>query len=519
MSAPRLLLVLLVLAGCASAPATPPSLQTAAERSGYAATPSAAEVDAYLAAADALSDRLHRTLFGESGGGRPLPLVVWNADGASARDVAATGRTRVLVLANIHGGEVAGKEAALALVRDLAQGRAAGLDSLVVLVAPLYNADGNEAVGYDNRPLQLGPVDGMGQRANAAGLDLNRDLMKAAAPETRALLRLFETYDPHVVLDLHTTDGTAMAYGLTYAPGLSPNTPAGLDRYAHDVLLPAVTDDLRARFGLETYHYGNVPGAFGEPATAPRAWYTFSPDPRFLTNYVGLRGRLAILSEAYSYSTFRERVRDTGRFVDAVLARVAADAAQVRALTRAADGAVAPGDSLALGGEYAALDAPVEILLSRVDTVAHPVTGAPMRRSTGERMPETMPAVVRFAASERERVPSAYFVRDPDGRVADVLDAHGIAHAPAARPAGAEVFAVAGVEVASAPFQGVRMQRADGRWVPAGAPDRPGGLLRVEPRGPLARVAFMLLEPRSSDGLVAWGVLTEAGGIEIYRVP
>ena len=189
--------------------------------------------------------------------------------GARRRTAWRQRRLRVLVVANIHAGEVAGKEAALTLVRDLADGRVAGLDGVTVLVAPLYNADGNEAVAYDNRRLQLGRSAGRREgvawaSARRDGLDLNRDLMKAAAPETRALLGVFNAYDPHVVLDLHTTNGTAMAYGLTYAPGLSPNTPAGLDAYAFDALLPGVTEDLRAQHGLETYHYGNVPGAFGE---------------------------------------------------------------------------------------------------------------------------------------------------------------------------------------------------------------------------------------------------------------
>ena len=505
-----------VLAAC-SVPSRAPeplAMQTTAERSGFTQTTLAADVGAFLRASDAVSTRLHLTSFGTSGEGRDLPLAVWNAAAATPDAVRATGKTRVLVLANIHGGEVAGKEAALTLVRDLALGQTTGLDSLVVLVAPLYNADGNDAIALDNRRLQLGPVGGMGQRSNADGLDLNRDLMKAAAPETRALLGLFDTYDPHVVLDLHTTDGTPMAYGLTYAPGLSPNTPPALDALARDVLLPRVTASLERDFDLLTYHYGNVPGAFGEPATAPRGWYSFSPDPRFLTNYVGLRGRLAILSEAYSYSTFEERVRDTRRFVDAVLREVATHAADIRDAVDAADRAVRPGDTLALRGDYAALPEPVEIQLGRVDTVAHPVTGAPMRRRTGEREPETMPAFVAFRASERERVPTAYFVRATDAVLA-TLDAHGADVVIAPVPAAHERFRADSVRVSDRPFQGVRMRTADGAWVPATEPP-PGRWARVEPVGPLARVVFMLLEPRSTDGMVAWAI---AGPDDVLRVP
>ena len=524
---PLLLALLLIGSGCSARPGAPalpdPDLRTRAERTDFRETARWADVMRSMAQADSLSDAVHLTTFGASGQGRALPLAVWNAPGASAEAVRATGRTRVLVLATIHGGEVCGKEAALQLLRDLALGWGDGrLDSLTVLVAPLYNADGNEAVAYDNRPLQLGPLGGMGERANADGLDLNRDVMKAAAPETRALLGLFDAYDPHVVLDLHTTDGTAMDYGLTYAPGLSPNTPRALDALVREAWLPAVSAELLEAHGLPTYHYGNVPGAFGEPATAPRGWYSFSADPRFLTNYVGLRGRIGILSEAYSYSPFAQRVVDTRRFVDAVLARAATDAGRVRALVSAAD-ATRP-DSLALRAAFEALPEPVEIWLGRVDTVAHPVTGAPMRRDTGERLPETMPAYVRFAAATTEAVPTAYYVERSDA-VERVLDAHGIAYTLDA-PWGVarQRFALDSLTVAERPFQGVRMQTAHGRWqdvVPeAGPAPRLAARLRVDMDQPLARVAFMLLEPTSPDGLVAWGLLREQGGVlGVERVP
>ena len=527
MRAAALALAVALGAGCATAPpggpgAVPAGLQTRAERTDYRETSRHADVMRSLAQADSLGDALHLTSFGTSGEGRPLPLAVWNAPGASAEAVRAAGTTRVLVLATIHGGEVCGKEAALALARDLALGWGDGrLDGLTVLVAPLYNADGNEAVAYDNRRLQLGPVGGMGERETAAGLDLNRDLMKAAAPETRALLGLLDAYDPHVVLDLHTTDGTAMDYGLTYAPGLSPNTPAVLDRLVRDEWLPSISSELLAEHDLPTYHYGNVPGAFGEPATAPRGWYSFSADPRFLTNYVGLRGRIALLSEAYSYSPFRERVRDTRLFVDAVLARAARDAARVRALTETAD--TERPTELALRARFEALPEPAEIWLSRVDTVSHPVTGAPMRRDTGERIREMMPAFARFGAATSEAVPVAYYV-ERSQRVRDVLDAHGIAYSfDVSWGLARQRFVLDSLTVAERPFQDVRMQTAHGRWggvePETGRAPRLAARIRVDLDQPLGRVAFMLLEPTSPDGLVAWGVLREqeGGGLPVER--
>ena len=137
---------------------------------------------------------LRLTSFGYSEEGRPLPLAVFgNVTDGSAAAVRSSGATRVLVFANIHADEVAGKEAAQVLARELAQGiRDRWADSLVILVAPIYNADGNERIGLRNRPRQHGPTAGMGRRPNARDLDLNRDNAKLESAEARALSRLVQ---------------------------------------------------------------------------------------------------------------------------------------------------------------------------------------------------------------------------------------------------------------------------------------------------------------------------------------
>ena len=64
----------------------------------------------------------------------------------------------------------------------------------------------------------------MGQRANARGLDLNRDFIKLEAPETRALVRFLNEWNPHLFIDTHTTDGSFHRYMITYE---GPKNPAG----------------------------------------------------------------------------------------------------------------------------------------------------------------------------------------------------------------------------------------------------------------------------------------------------
>lgn len=155
----------------AQAPQDGGLLLTRAERTDFQETTRYAEVMELAQRLAELSPDIHLTTMGYTIEGRALPLLVVGAPDASPESVRATGKTRVYLQGNIHGGEVPGKEALLILLRRLAAGEyASWTDSLVLLVAPIFNADGNERVRLDNRPRQKGPIGGMGQRPNADAL-------------------------------------------------------------------------------------------------------------------------------------------------------------------------------------------------------------------------------------------------------------------------------------------------------------------------------------------------------------
>ena len=59
------------------------------------------------------------------------------------------------------------------------------LNDLILCLAPIYNADGNERVAPDNRPGQDGPGEGMGERDERPGLDLNRDFISSSPRDPR----------------------------------------------------------------------------------------------------------------------------------------------------------------------------------------------------------------------------------------------------------------------------------------------------------------------------------------------
>ena len=517
----RLVAFAAALTGCGGPPPSDDAFLTRAERTAYRETSSYADVLDFMQRAAASDASVHYTTYGYTNEGRALPLVVvGDVEGPDPASVRASGKTVVYLQGNIHAGEVCGKEALQMLLRDLLAGRHGGWrESMVLLIAPIYNADGNERVNLVNRGRQHGPVGGMGQRPNAQGYDLNRDHMKLDSPEARSVARLFSEYDPHVAVDLHTTNGTRHAYHLTYSPPLHPNTPAEIDDFLREGLFPHVTGEIREKYGWEYYYYGN---AFARGGDAP-GWYTFDHRPRFNNNYLGLRNRIAILSEAYSYATFEERVLATLYFVEEILDYVHEHAAEVRRIVADADAADVAGDSLALRAVPERSAAPVDILMGATTEEAHPLTGRPLLLRADTQYVETMYEYGTFAPTLRGRVPEAYLIPADLSDVLVRLAAHGIALEPAgSTPVDVEAFRIDSVRTAEQPFQGRNEQALFGRHEPDRVTPAPGDMLARTDQ-PLGRLLFSLLEPQSDDGFANWGFLADrlrpGEAYPILRVP
>ena len=510
-------LIALMMSGAASAQkdaSRVDAIRTVPEKTDFKETSHYDDVVGFLEAIDQASDRVHLTTFGTTNEKRRLPLAVIGAAGASPDAVKRTGKLRVYIQGNIHGGEVEGKESAQMLLRDLAAGRHDDwLQPMVFLIAPIYNADGNERFALNNRGPQYGPMGGQGQRPNAQGLDLNRDHMKLDSPEARAVARLLTDYDPHVSIDLHTTNGTRHAYHLTYSPPLHPGADQGIVDLLRNEWFPAVSKNVRTKYGWEYSFYGNLEGGGrrgAAPAEGQRRWETFDHRPRFNNNYIGLRNRFALLSEAYAYLTFQDRILATSRFLDETLTFAKAHADRIRKAVEAADKRRLVGTQLPLRAEMKNTGA-VEVLLGEVSEEKHPVDGHIMNLRKNVRKPEMMADYLTFAGLEPERVPSAYFIPPRLAEAVDRLRAHGIELTPTASAStlSVEEFRIDSSTTAPAAFQNHNERTLTGTWAPAQR-DVPAGTLRLDMTQPLARLAFYLIEPRSDDGLVDWNLLDEA---------
>ena len=493
--------------------------QTAAERSNFTATSSSAQVGAFLDSLQMAGAPITVSDMGRTALGRPLYLVIASDPAVtSPAEAAAAGKLVVYLQANIHAGEVEGKEALLILLRELALERRDLLQSLVILAAPDYNPDGNDAFGpvAENRSEQAGP-DLVGQRADALNLDLNRDYFKAEAPETRAsLARVYDAWDPALMVDCHTTDGTLHGYLLTYAPPLDPVGPRGPTRYVQDQMLPALRRTLESRYHEPIFDYGNV-----EDPLQPASWDTYAPIGWYGTNYVGLRGRMAILSEAYSHADFRTRVRVTHDFLVEILAYAAAHAEEIRRIEREADrrstlegaGAVARPD---LAVQYRLASRGTEPVVLAVMRPSGDTTrrGRPRLVPTGEYRTVRIPVNVLFADSVTRPLPAGYFVPAAAAEVAALLRLHGIQVQRLETDWTDTVETVAAGQLtwAAREFQGRHLLAVTATY--ARAPRTlPAGTWFVSTAQPLGRLVFALLEPEGW-GLARWGLLDRLLGSE-----
>ncbi len=499
---PRLGLLTTLLLAAGPVP-TIAAQATRAERTDGRETSTYADVLAFLDSLAARTPDLRVASFGTSPEGRWLPWVLAARPMvAGPAEAARSGKPVIYLQANIHAGEVEGKEAALMLLRDLTVGPLRPLlDSVILLVVPIYNADGNErfAPGDRNRPGQNGPAS-VGIRANGQGLDLNRDYTKVEAPETAATYALLAAWDADVFVDLHTTNGSYHGYALTWSPGLNPNvSPA--NAWARDSLLPEVQARLRRRERVPTFPYGNFRNQ--DRDSLAQGWETYDARPRFGTNAMGLRGVIPVLSEAYSNDPFPTRIRSTYLFVRELLSVLAGERAAVRRV-RAASARWRP-DSIALG---AVLAAPrmAEVIAELTDPDGDGNHGFARRRRSGTFRAVRMPVFDRFDGRRWVARPAGYLLPPGHADLAARLRGQGVLVARLREPwAGqAASFTPDSAPVAPFVFEGHRAVQLAGGWGPPAAAAVAAGWYWVPTDQPLGALAAYLLEPGSEDGFAAW---------------
>lgn len=532
---------------------------TRAERTNFAETSLYADVVTFIDSLKVLGAQIETGSIGKTTEGRDLPYVIASRPLiTSPEEARRLGRPIAYIQANIHSGEVEGKEAMLAMLRDLLfEKRPNVLDSIVLIVQPDYNADGNEKLGPNNRRSQNGPALA-GTRHTAADINLNRDYVGADAPETKASLRMLDRWNPDLFMDLHTTDGSIHGYALTYAPTLMP-TAVTVAPFLFDTMMPEIRRRVLRNQGFYIDDYGDFSrprpatrppagarrGAgrgFGRGASlesmiadsTPSGWSfrTYEYLPRYGTNEYGLRGRLSILSEAFSHDPFPRRIASTYAFVSEILSYIAQHREQIIALGQKADSSVAawannPGSSppLALHARMDTTrieDVRVEEVVPLTDS-SKAEAGMGNRQRTGIIKLIRMPVMASFTPTLTRTLPFAYAF---DAAAADslrpILAIHGIQVEQLTEPA---TVTAQGFRVDSIIDRGRRetprnLKELTGTWSTPAARTLPSGTFIVRAGQPYGLAAFYFLEPESEDGLMTYldGIMAAGREYPIIRI-
>ena len=493
-------------------------LKTIAEASGFHRTGRSDEVEQLCDAfARTWPTAVQRLEYGRSAEGRPmLALLACRTD---PRKVPV-----LMIQAGIHPGESDGKDAGFIALRELLEGTAAPgvLDRIAILFVPAFNVDGHERFARWNRPNQRGPEE-TGWRATAQNLNLNRDYMKAEAPEMRALLALVREWDPLVCADLHVTDGA------DFEPDISlqaePINQGDPDLYASGrELRDALIDKLTAQGSLALPFYPDL--AVTDDPSSGFLLTVYSP--RFSTGYFPQRNRFTVLVETHSWKPYATRVRVTRNTIVGLAELMGSQGTKWRAQADAADLA-----ATRIGGS--------EVTLDYASGWREPAKGGSAVQTANAKDAE----IIEFRGYAYTRQPSAISgelatVYDPTtpqiwkvpyrNRVAPTLVVkapragylipagyaasiggklalHGIEFQPVASPvdgARVEAFRAHRVEFSATPFEGCMRATLDGAWM-SEAHSIAGGSLFVPIAQPCARLVMALLEPRAPDSLAAWG--------------
>lgn len=487
-------------------------LKTVAESSDFQSTAPYADVLNFCEELAKASEYVQLLSMGRTYEKRDIPLlVIADPPIKSAEEAKKDPRPVVFAMGNIHAGEVCGKEALLMLARDLIAKKSPVYKELILVFAPIYNADGNERFSTTNRPGQIGPSNGMGQRPNAMGLDLNRDHMKLESLEARSLARFMADWEPIIAMDLHTTDGSFHRYRLTYDSPRNPATETALLEFGRDKFLPTISKELKSRDPEDlTFYYGNFSPNHDQ-------WRSYPAAPRYSTHYFGLRNSLGILSEAYAFISYRDRVLMTYRFVDEILTQAAKRKSAIVELTAAAS--KSKPATLPIRFRPNAFDRTF-----KVPGYKEEVAGRGRLRTEDDEEAEYELEYFGIAKSTLDvKVPASYVVPATYTKVIENLRNHGVQIETLDAPRAARVTAykITNFRKAKRAFQGHTMISEVEVETTGKQTELTAGSVVVSTDQPLVRLIVNLLEPQAADGLTTWNFLDDAlssGEYPILRI-
>lgn len=491
----------------------PESLKITPEKSNFEKTSTYADVTQFLDNISTLSNQVYITTVGKSTLGKDMPLAILaNPKITSPEEAKLSGKPVIYIQANIHGGEVEGKEVTLMLMRDILLGdKNHLLDHQIVLFMPIYNIDGNDKMAKGLRPSQENSPLETGERENGQGLDLNRDGVKMEAPETEALIEnVFTKWDPQMTVDLHTTNGTWHGYALTWAPGYLYAGQPETYEYTNNTILPFVTQQLKEKNDLNIGPFGDFYTKEKWPMTN---FYTYNHHPRYIINQMGLRNRQSILSESFAHERFYQRINSTYQFVSEILDYCNKNAMKIKEVNMQAEKAaidlvISHAGKVKKGVRFkmVSTNTPLKHFRTYEYTKFIEPDGKVHLVKTGKIVyHDSISYFGAFKDTVQATLPRGYIIPATFKHIADKLIKHGaqVIKLEQKTVFNGESFWVTHFSKSSRKFEGHFMASAEGNYQPITYTAQKGDYL-IDLAQPLANLIFYLLEPQSDDGLLCW---------------
>jgi len=402
--------------------------ETDYEKSAFKSTPRyEATVEYCRRMADA-SPFIEYQSFGTSPQGRELPLLIVNMEKRFTPEaVRAAGQPVVYIQAGIHSGEIDGKDAGLMLIRDLVMRREqmGEWENVVILFNPIFNVDGHERFGPFNRANQNGP-DEMGWRTTAQNYNLNRDYLKADAPEMQHFLKLYSAWEPDFFIDCHVTDGADYQYTVTYKIDLHGVADPRIVEWSRDVYLPSLQKKMHSA-GFPVIEYVS----FRRDHDLFSGMASWATPPRLSDGYVALRNRPGLLIETHMFKDYKTRVEGTYQMLWQTIKILQVSGADLLRRLKLSDEFTASVDfrsrPVALTFRYQRDSTMIDFLGYEQDVVKSDLTGGDWYRFFQDR-PKTyrIPFFNRMEPEITVQPPLAYILPPEWTTIIDRLGLHGV---------------------------------------------------------------------------------------------
>ncbi|MBM7119110.1 M14 family zinc carboxypeptidase [Archangium primigenium] len=485
-------------------------LTTASETSGWTRTGRYAEVEALCRAfPKRYPGKVRCDTFGTTPEGRPLLALVASADGTLTPAAAAKKQRPVVFFqGGIHAGEIDGKDAGFWLLRDLLDGKAlpGTLQAVTTVFVPVFNVDGHERFGPNNRPNQVGPEQ-MGWRTTGQNYNLNRDYVKADAPEMVSMLTLLHTWDPLVLIDLHVTDGAQFEHDVSVQMEPQKTGPEPLRR-AGEKMVAELLQGLEARGHLPLPFYPAFE-EWDDPTSGVS--YGVSP-PRFSHPYWLVNRRYGVLVETHSWKPYAHRVATTRHVLEGLLTLFARDGQALMKARAQVDAEAESGQvrEVVLAWENTKASHPIAFRGYAYERSKSDLTQLPwIRYDPSKPQVWTIPYFEEIRPARTATLPRGGYLVPPAHAawVAPKLAAHGLAFqrlGQARPPTDVEVFRATATALRQDSVEGHQGLTVQGGWTHETWP-LPEGTLYVPAAQKSAPLVAHLLEPQGPDSLVSWG--------------